>query len=216
MGLSQGPCNQLAEPIQILSARFLSCYKLSYQCPIAQELRKADGDLGKRHYGKFRDQIRGLFWKFWKFKENRCYYLGKRKMTNMLKEFRKDQKDERSQPLLKRRGYIFCGDDGEGDVIAGIKMLEHKKLGNRMKAVLIHKVETNDRNIKEKNKRRRKIEKAAKAKGKIVIFHENVEDAAIKALQQGLISKDSYTKVMKAIDPNFEIGRGQPQSPRNS
>merc|ERR1711964_292834 len=201
VALSQGPHDAEAEPIQVLSARFpnmlFSFLAIKDGCPLDEYLETAGGKLGKRHYGLLWDQWRGIISKRpFDFIENRCHYLGKRKMTNILNEF-KGQKEKLCEP----RDYIFCGDDGEGDVIAGTAMLEHPELGSRMKAVLIHEVDTNDRNATAKAGRKRRIMETAKARSKIVIFHEDVADAARQAQQKGLISGGGYAKVMKAINP---------------
>merc|ERR1711964_741126 len=111
VALSRGLDDAEAEPIQVLSARFLSCFGIKDGCRVDKRLIAAEGKLGKRHYGWFWDQWRSVIcgWPL-NFFENRCYYLGKRKMTNILNAF-KDQKES------SQRDFIFCGDDGEGDVI---------------------------------------------------------------------------------------------------
>jgi len=208
VALSRGPDNNKPEPIQLLSARFpnrfFTCWEITDGSPVGRAVKKAGGKLGKRSYGLFWDQWRSVFRLWWKFNQNRYYYLAKRKMKNILKAFRKDRKQNRSG----HRGYIFCGDDGEGDVIAATDMLVHQELRQKMRAVLIHEVAGG--NAAKKRQRKERILKCA-GRDKIVIFHKDVESAAGQALERELISQAGYNKVMKAIDPTYK-----PQSSHSS
>jgi len=147
--------------------------------------------LGKCLYGKFGDQLAILF-------GHRCKKLGNRKYKNIKEYFLKKGFPDDAEANQK---YIFCGDSGEGDVIAGSLMFMDNNLRRHMKAVLIHRDGWID--SKKQKERETKIKEVAGFDKNPIIFYEGIHggvaDAATQALQHGLISKGSYRKIIHDV-----------------
>lgn len=95
--------------------------------------------------------------------------MGARKVDNF----------QRHEQLFPEYAYVFCGDNGQGDVHAGLGMLKQKP--ERMHGIFIHVVK----------------ERSAEGDEGIGYFHTYV-GAAAQALKAGLISKEQAAGVAHA------------------
>ncbi len=83
--------------------------------------------------------------------------------------------------LFPEYDFVFCGDSGQGDVIAGGLMMEHP--GSPMAAVFIHDVINTDQ------------EKRAAYAARGVHFHDTYVGAAISAFSRGLLDAAAVLRV---------------------
>merc|ERR1711964_400124 len=138
--------------------------------------------LGKRHYGRIRDN-------FWNRKEQ----LAKTKTQNL-----KSCIEETTDQLKE---LIFVCDDGEGDVITGSDMFTAVEFKNMRKTVLVHQVSGKHDDVRASVEgRQRTLDfQSLRRHDCRAIFFKNVPDATLKALKTKLISENSARKILSAI-----------------
>jgi acid phosphatase class B len=92
--------------------------------------------------------------------------------------------------------FIFSGDNGQGDLLAGVQMLQAATgaKAQLLPAVFIHKVTDSP-----------KVDMAV-GPGTPIYFYKTAPDAAVLAYKRGLISLDGVKRVIAAVenDPNYK------------
>mgnify|MGYP000459694509 FL=1 len=122
--------------------------------------------------------------------ENRYIALGNRKFLNFNALIGQGCK---SKPLAqgcvwtdKKTSFVFFGDTGEGDELAGSQMLSYKQTKNHIFVVMIHCLEK----CQNKKDSRR------------YYYYKNYAEATQKLLLNGFIGRESANKVLLSISTN--------------
>jgi len=150
--------------------------------PITIGLETAGGSLGKILYGKLKELL-----------------------SNPKKAMRKYTNLKRYAQIRPHQSYIFVGDDGEGDLKAGLDMLSDDKC--YMKAVFIHKVS----DIYSRNSEHAyKVDHRYPEK---MFFYNTAAGAAYQALRAGLISRESAEAVISKVQEFYERNRSSACNP---